>query len=259
MFSNQDALLTWIRQAARLWLFLDYDGTLAEFSDTPGIVKQNPAVIHSLSRLIHEKRDLRIAIISGRRLEDIQELIPFDQVFLAGTYGIDIRLADHEVISRGDFEQLRPILDKLKPRWETMIRNERGFYLEDKGWSLALHARFASDLSAQKILDAARQMAMKQQSIGAFRLFAGDKFFEVAPINAHKGKTVAFFLERFPWQDFRLIYCGDDDKDEEAFRVVHDQGGITIWVSHSGRNDHPPLADFVMDSPRAMRQFLDRI
>jgi hypothetical protein len=37
----------------------------------------------------------------------------------------------------------------VKPRWERLIADRDGFFLEDKGWALAIHARFAADGEAE--------------------------------------------------------------------------------------------------------------
>ena len=258
-FSNEAEVLDWIRQTAGVWLFLDYDGTLAEFSKNPGIVEQNPAVLQVLDRLIKTRPDIRIAVISGRRLEDIRKLVPLEGIFLAGAYGIQVQLPGGDEILRDDFHKTRPTLDELKPQWEALIVNEDGFYLEDKGWSLAIHARYASEKAASEKLLAAKSIAERISFGNYFRLLGGHRFFEIAPAKANKGKTVAYFMEKFPKQDMRPVYCGDDDKDEEAFSVVHEKKGINVWVLHNKGEIYPSLVDFVIDSPRNLRIFLNKI
>ncbi len=66
-FSSESELNTWVSEAERLWLFLDYDGTLVEFARTPDIITPNPKVIDLLKRLADKNR-IRLAIVSGRRL-----------------------------------------------------------------------------------------------------------------------------------------------------------------------------------------------
>ena len=53
--------------------------------------------------------------------------------------------------------------------------------------------------------------------------------------------------------DALLIYCGDDDKDEEAFAVVRRRGGIPIVV---GQVRRATLAASRFDSPDALRGWL---
>ena len=56
-----------LAHAERLWLFLDYDGTLADFAPTPEHVDPDPQLVDLLSRLAQHP-GLRVAVVSGRRL-----------------------------------------------------------------------------------------------------------------------------------------------------------------------------------------------
>ncbi|MBN1887576.1 MAG: trehalose-phosphatase [Thermoflexales bacterium] len=240
-------------QAERLWLFLDYDGTLAEFSPTPEHVIPNPQVVNGLLRL-SRRPATRIAVISGRRLDHIRSLLPVPGILLAGTYGIELRTPEGEQINRVDYGAVRPGLDVLKPRWEQLIAGCQGFFLEDKGWSLALHARYAADDEARRVLETARRMASESVNWGAFRVLGGHKFLEVGPQLAHKGQTVSYLIDRYPWPGALLVYMGDDDKDEEAFEVIKARGGLTILVSQQVRRTQ---ADYRLESPQAARQWLE--
>ena len=44
------------------------------------------------------------------------------------------------------------------PRWQALVEGREGFYLEDKGWSLALHARFAPEKEATRVISAIGSM-----------------------------------------------------------------------------------------------------
>jgi trehalose 6-phosphate phosphatase len=137
--------------ARRLWLFLDYDGTLADFAGTPEHVNPDPEVIDLLTGLVQNPR-LRIAVVSGRRLSHVRSLLAVPGLLLAGTYGIELQTPKGERINRVAYATIRPTLDTLKPGWEHLIAGREGFFLEDKGWTLALHARFAEEGEAEKVL-----------------------------------------------------------------------------------------------------------
>jgi trehalose 6-phosphate phosphatase len=251
-------------QVERLWLFLDYDGTLADFAPTPDHVEPDPELVALLRRLARHPR-LRVAVVSGRRLGHVQKLVPVPGIFLAGTYGVQIQTPEGQQIDRLAYEAIRPTLDALKPRWTCLLAGRKGFYLEDKGWALAVHARFANETEAGDVLAAARGLAliavagrlgvkaMADRSPGVFRLLGGHKFLEVGPRLAHKGRTVAYLLDRYPWPGALPLYLGDDDKDEEAFGTVKARGGMAILVAHAPRDT---AADQRLDSPQAARRWL---
>jgi trehalose-phosphatase len=82
---------------------------------------------------------------------------------------------------------------------------------------------------------------------------SGDRFLEVAPATAHKGQTVEWLLDHYMSRDALLIYCGDDDQDEEAFAVARQRGGIPIVV---GQGQRTTQATFRFSSPDALRGWL---
>ena len=256
--ANHDELNHWARAASRLWLFLDYDGTLAEFTETPADVRPKPEVMRAL-RAVASRPETRLVILSGRRLEDLQSLIRLKRIFLVGTYGVQIQTQEGNSISREDYREYRPFLEELKPGWEALIDGRRGFYLEDKGWTLALHALHTTDRDAEEVVGAARNQFKAKLSGWNFNLLEGHKFIEVAPAIANKGNAVLFLLQQFPWSRAQLIFCGDDDKDAEAFPVVHSLGGINVWVSQTGQGKIPPFTDYLMELPREMRGWLMEI
>ena len=102
-----------LAEAERLWLFLDYDGTLADFAPTPEHVVPDPAVADLISRLARHPC-FRVAVVSGRRLSHIQKLVPVPGILLAGTYGIELQTPEGVCIDRLDYDCLRPALAALK-------------------------------------------------------------------------------------------------------------------------------------------------
>lgn len=255
MLCTSEQLTQRLAHAEGVRLFLDYDGTLADFAPTPDHVNPDPELIDLLTRLAQEPR-FRISVVSGRRLSHIRSLLPIPGILLAGTYGIELQTPEGENINRVPYEVIRPALDDLKPRWECLIADGDGFFLEDKGWALALHARFAAEDETVRLLDEARHMAAGVASSGLFRLMGGHKFLEIGPRLAHKGHAVEYLLERYPWPKALPVYVGDDDKDEEAFGVIKARGGIAVLVASELRKTR---ADCRLESPQVVRQWLETL
>jgi len=252
---NLESINKRLAQTARLWLFLDYDGTLAEFAPTPEHVNPDPGIIALLIKLV-QLPNIRVAVVSGRRLNHLEALVPVPGILLAGTYGVELRTTDGEHVNRVAYDAIRPVLDALKPRWLKLIACHEGFLLEDKLWTLALHARFADDDEAEEVLAAARLMATEATEMAhkdLFRLLGGHKFLEIGPQLAHKGRTVEYLLDRYAWPGALPLYLGDDDKDEEAFGVIKARGGIAILVSSKPRETR---ADYRLAFPQAVIYWL---
>lgn len=257
-FASENELDTWVSASERLWLFLDYDGTLVEFTRTPDIIKPDSKVIELIKRLAGKSR-VRVAIVSGRRLRDLQALLPVEGIFIAGTYGIEIQTQDGERIQREDYALVRPYLERLKPHWEEIVDGRKGYYLEDKGWSLALHARFAPEKEAVRVISALQQSLDQDLITDEYRLIKQKKFLEVSTAKANKGKAVTFLLNSFPIPNARLVYVGDDNNDAEAFQTIHANGGVAISVAQYFGYVRSTGGDYVLKSPKAVRKWLENL
>ncbi len=257
-FESKTGLIQWALEAGKLWLFLDYDGTLADFASTPDHIEPQAEIIHLLEQFAHEP-NIRVAIISGRRLGHVRQLVPVSGIFLAGTYGIELLTAEGKNVNQVEYGDVRPVLEAIKPRWEVMIRGQNGFFLEDKGWTLALHARFADGKDAEEVLTKAHQIAVTKSQMDNFRILSGHKFLEIAPTLASKRETVAYLLKQYPFPDGHLLYIGDDDKDEEAFAVIHAHHGIAIKVIQPSQASRATEADFFFKSPADTLQWLEKL
>jgi trehalose 6-phosphate phosphatase len=247
-----------LAQAERVWLFLDYDGTLAEFAPTPEDVNPDPELVDLIARLARRSR-FRVAVVSGRRLSHVQKLVPVPGVLLAGTYGVELQTPEGARIDRLDYKSVRPTLEALKPQWTRLVGGRQGLFLEDKGWALALHARFADEDDVAGVLVAARRLAdraVNAATPGLFQVLGGHKFLEIGPRLADKGLAVSYLLHEYPWPGALPVYLGDDDKDEAAFGVVKASGGVAVVVASHPRQTQ---ADVCLGSPQAARQWLERL
>jgi trehalose 6-phosphate phosphatase len=259
-FESESELNQWVAEAECLWLFLDYDGTLVKFSRTPDILLPSPKVIALVGHLVEKSGNrLHLAIVSGRRLRDIQTLVPVQGIYLAGTYGIEVQTPDGEQFQREDYALIRPYLDQLKPHWQQLIDGHNGFYLEDKGWSLALHARFAPEKEATRVISSIQHTLDQELVTGAYRLIKHKKFLELSSAKAHKGEAISFLLDSFPLPGARLVCIGDDENDAEAFETIHSFGGVAISVAQYFGYIRSSGGDYVLKSPKAVRQWLENL
>ena len=106
----------WMAGGSFLWLFLDYDGTLANFAAHPDKLEKDPELVKLIRQLAADDQ-FRVTIISGRPLGSLQELLPVPGIFLAGVYGIELQTPAGNIIRRGDYDKIRPFLDRAKLCW----------------------------------------------------------------------------------------------------------------------------------------------
>jgi trehalose 6-phosphate phosphatase len=257
-FNSEAQLTNWALQAQHLWLFLDYDGTLVDLCPTPDLLEPNYRVIDLLERLAHQST-MRLTIITGRKLPAIKALLPVSGIFLAGTYGIELFTPSGQSIQRVDYTDIRPFLERIKPHWEQIIAERKGFFLEDKGWTLAMHALNADSSEAEVVFAKARQAINKKFLSDRFHILDDDKLLEIVPAQANKRETVFYLIQQYPLQGMQLLYIGNDDKDEDAFSAVHTYAGVAIKVIQPSQSSHSTEADYIMESPQDVNHWLKKL
>ena len=233
-------------------LYLDYDGTLAVFAPTPDDVLPDDDIIGLITQLA-DSSNVRVSIVSGRRLAHIRKLIPIKGILLAGTYGVEMQKPDGEEIHQIEYASIRPTLDSLKPRWQELISGKDGFYLEDKGWALAIHARKAEEKQGLQVLEAAEKMLTPNVLGAHLQKIHSYRFLEVGPNNADKGHALRYLFDNFHWENSISIYVGDDDKDEEAFQAINEKNGFSILVS---KEERATEARYILSSPIEVHHWL---
>jgi trehalose 6-phosphate phosphatase len=245
---------TQLRRGKRLWLLLDYDGTLVPIARTPAEAQPDSALLDLLTRLT-QHADWSVAIVSGRPLTSLKAMLPVPQLILAGLYGVEIKLDNHILTRVTDPRRLQDKIQEIKTVWARLIEGHAGFWIEDKGLALALHGRFANQKAADELLPQARAAA-EQAGIEGLRVLDGERFLEIAPASASKSQTVDWLLKFAPVQNALPVYLGDDDKDEEAFGTIHQHGGIAIIV---GTHQANARVDARLPNPAEARRLLDAL
>jgi trehalose 6-phosphate phosphatase len=241
--------------AKTLRLFLDYDGTLADFAPSPDTILPDTEVISLLKRLVAADGVLP-AVISGRRLAHIKKLLPIPGLLMGGTYGIEMQLPDGSEQSILSFESVRPLLEKLLPRWQSIIEGRPGFYLEDKGWTLAIHGRFADPHESRLLMAEAYAEAQNLLPGDTFHLMSGERFLELAPKAANKRTAISRVIEALTPPEALCISIGDDDKDEEAFSALPPKRGFAVRVSSQPVETQ---AQYRLPGPAQVRSWLKQL
>jgi trehalose 6-phosphate phosphatase len=178
--------------------------------------------------------------------------VPISGIWLAGSYGLEMIDPQGNEIHLLEFDALRPSLEIIKPVWQELIKGKRGFYLEDKGWSLAIHANGSDRQEVGTILEEARLIEIPQ----GFHLQNTDNFIEICPPAADKGLAIEFILKEEKFENALPIFLGDDPRDESAFRKVRSMGGVGILVSENGRETQ---AIYYLENPEEVRIWLREI
>lgn len=214
----------------RYYLFLDYDGTLVPFAPTPEQAVLSPELLELLKRLAR-RRDLRVAVISGRDLKDLLSFLPVPGLYLVACHGGIIKEPGSEPYCLGGSSGLEQ-LKYLEKAAADRFKNKKGFLLEPKAVSLAFHYRLADPGEAGAAIQDFITLKEDYCPGPEWELMAGSKVIEVRRAGVNKGGAVLHLLEQ--WPGAVPVYFGDDVTDEDAFRALKGRG-YTFLVAHAPR------------------------
>ncbi len=221
-----------------LYLFLDYDGTLAPIVRDPAKAVLSLRMRGRLEALAATPR-CRVAVISGRALEDIRGRVGIAGITYSGNHGLEV--AGPEGTFRYPVpETARRALDAVRSSVANALSPVPGAFLEEKGMTLTVHLRKVNRgellIAAHALSEATRPYRMR----GEIVVRPGKEVFEICPsVDWDKGKTVLWLLEKSavagqepPWP----LCVGDDRTDEDAFREIRERG-LTVHVGVPEKTD----------------------
>ncbi|MGH8174790.1 MAG: trehalose-phosphatase [Steroidobacter sp.] len=207
-------------------LFLDVDGTLLEIAPTPQAVHV-PESLKLLLNTLCVRLDGALALISGRSIENLDQLFAPHRYCASGVHGCERRVASGAMLRP---EISARSLATARSALTAFVQAREGLLLEDKGYGLAVHFRLAPHLHDE----VHEQMAVMLQHLGPdFRLQAGKFVFEIRPAHWSKGTSVSAFMQEPPFLDRRPVFIGDDVTDEDAFGAVNALDGVSVRVGEA--------------------------
>lgn len=236
----------------RVALFLDYDGTL-----TPIVRRPELAVLSGEMRKTVRKTAEKffVAVVSGRDLDDVRNLVGIPSLCYAGSHGFDISGPQRKHLEYQKGGDFRPELKKAEKEIKTQVETVRGAHVEIKKFSFAVHFREVSPEDEPKIENIVDEALAKFPDL---RKSHGKKVFEIQPdLDWNKGKALLWLLKAFHLDiaDVLPLYIGDDVTDEDAFHVLEDKGiGIVV-----GENHRISAARYRLNNPEEVRLFLQKL
>ena len=225
-------------------LFLDVDGTLLDIACHPDDVHVDPRLRGDLHRLL-DRLDGALALLSGRTLSQLDTLFDWNRHAAAGLHGAELRGPDGEARITGDATAFA----RIRSHAVELVAATKGVMLEDKRLALALHCRHAP-----AACDAAERIAqmLLREAGGHYVLQRGDRVFELKPAGVDKGRALAALMRDAPFRGRTPWMLGDDLTDEDAFRHLNANGGVSVIVGAR----RPTEARYALDDPAAVRAWL---
>lgn len=247
-------------RAHRYCLFLDIDGTLADFCDDP----EHSFIPNKTLNAIHAIQQCQVPVIAvtGRQVAVAQQLFNPLVLPIAGLHGLDIVLERNDCISPDlspiDFAGLRQSLQQARTEYPRLL-------LEDKQHSFALHYRQCPELEPV----AHDMMQQLQHGQPHMKLNYGKCVVEILPRQADKGHAIQRILAHLAQDTFNQdisahnatqtnansmripLFIGDDITDESGFNAVNAVHGISIKVGTGTTK-----ANYRLQDPSAVTEFL---
>jgi trehalose-phosphatase len=236
----------------RLVFFLDYDGTLTPIVDRPDLAILSDDMRATLKTLAQH---YLVAVISGRDLHDVQNLVRVDNLFYAGSHGFRIAGPGEWRHESEHGTEFIPTLDRVDRELRERIEGIPGALVERKHLSIAVHYRLVQETDVPKVASIVDDVLATHSNL---RLSPGKKVFDLQPdIDWNKGKAILWLLDALDLDsdDVLPIYIGDDLTDEDAFQALRDRGlGIIVKGA-----DRTTAARYALGDPDQVRQFFDEL
>ncbi|KAE7999371.1 hypothetical protein FH972_003810 [Carpinus fangiana] len=266
--------ITSLAHGKKMVVFLDYDGTLSPIVDDPDQAFMTDAM-RSVVREVG--RRFPTAIVSGRSRDKVFEFVKLNNLYYAGSHGMDIstplgslkyenhkhqtRAIDekgNDVVNFRPAQEFLPQIQELKKVLQEITINVEGAVVEDNKFCISVHFRHVNE----EVVGILKEMVeTTMESYEGFRISEGKKVMEIRPtIDWDKGRALQYLLDNLGFDnssDALPIYIGDDKTDEDAFKMIKRIGrGFSVVVSSTPKETK---ASYSLRDPAEVMSFLIRL
>lgn len=197
-------------------LFLDIDGTLADFTLNPKDSVIPTSTLTLLQKI--QTHGVKIAAVTGRSLAEAKQMLFPLTLPIAATHGLEIAFDDSSDYNETNVVSVN--IMELAVITESIIQScipFDDFIVENKPYSVALHFRKNPALA-----DAAYTIMVETlKNHDNWTLKSGKYVWEVVPKGANKGSAILALLKKMQSNKSVFpIFIGDDITDEAGFMAV---------------------------------------
>lgn len=211
-------------------LFLDLDGTLLEIAATPESVVVPPSLPQLLTELYHQL-DGALAIVTGRPLSQVDQLLAPFRSGAAGEHGVSLRHTDG---TREDMPSQIAVPEEWRHALAEAVKHWPGVLVESKPHGFAVHYRLAPEFG-DEVWKLVRVLVAPDHPW--FRLVPAHEAVEIGLKAASKGYAVERFMAELPFRGRRPIFVGDDFTDEAGIAKAKELGGMGFRVQEAFGGD----------------------
>lgn len=240
----------------RLAFFLDVDKTLGSYEPAKHDGLDADHELTGLIRDLNRICDGAVAIITGRPIRFLENIMPGFRPYAATEHGSIV----HDIHTNDNIaEHAVPGLRALRTEIERMFVLESGIVIED-------HKTASLTVEFTKAADPERLSRALEKSIETFisgkpqseniRIkngsIPGNYYIEILHNDANKGQALETLMAQDCFNGKIPVYIGDSSPDEEGMLKAQELGGFAIGVTgHS-----PACRDFYLEDYKAVRRYL---
>ncbi|KAM4087387.1 hypothetical protein ACJW30_10G174400 [Castanea mollissima] len=212
-------------------VFLDYDETLSPIVNNPDQAFMSTEM-RSAVREIGEH--FPTAIIFGRSRDKVFQFVRLNNIYYAGSHGMDISAPSISLNYVRDFlPRIQMVRNDIKDKLEKIAKDIKGASVEDNKFCLFVHLRCVNEENVDKLKE---MVESTMEFYNDFHISEGKKVMKISPIiNWNKGRALQYLLDTLGFEDSSNvlpIYIGDNKTNEDAFKMIKSIGrGFPVAVS----------------------------
>lgn len=233
IFDNLAEVERNIKSKEKILLGMDHDGSIAEIITTMQEARMTEQMREVLMILSKNPR-ICLAFVSGRMIDELKSVVKIDNAFYAGNHGFQIEGYGAEYTYKD--KKVIELIEKITKEVEKNYQNIDGIVIERKIYTTSFHFRNVPQNKQESVRTEILNTLNKHKNI---RIVEGKKLFNIRPkIKRNKGvaiETIGNHFYKNNWRKhFTVIYIGDDNSDEDAFKILGDNDtGVVV-------NENPP-------------------
>ncbi len=231
--------------------FLDFDGTLSPIVGHPEDAVLPKEIRYNLKECAAR---FKVAIVSGRDMDDLKEKVDINNLIFAGSHGFRISGPSGLYMEHPKSKEILPVMDKIeKGLYDDDFDKIGGIQIDRKRYAIGIHYRNVKDEDIPRINSKVNEIIDKYPGL---KKGLGKMIMEIKPdANWDKGEAVSWILENLDLkhkENILPVYIGDDVTDEDAFNRLKDNGlGIIV-----GSHGNATAASYKLKNPYQVGLFL---
>jgi len=233
-----DLLSSALGAARRVYLFLDYDGTLVS-GPRGDAIRPPSSVLRRLTQL-GEVDSFSVFLISGRPVEELRRLVGVPSIGYIGQRGFEISIPGRPIIYPVEGETAAAVLHHAELEVHRALGSLDAIEIENRGYGLILHTALATPKVTGEAIQRFTETIRRVDTASALEVLYGDGVVEARLAGWGKGDAIIHILREADAGSALAIYVGDDVTDEDAFEAIN------MW-SDANQPDIPWFVDDDME------------